>query len=52
MPAGSAATDVVSLLHSETEHRRSAKERFDVVIFDSSDPGVSDASIIASLVDG
>jgi capsular exopolysaccharide synthesis family protein len=54
-PAGSAATDVVSLLHSETmEHLvEVAKERFDVVIFDSPPIlGVSDASIIASLVDG
>ena len=54
-PAGSAATDVVSLLHSETmEHLvEAAKERFDVVIFDSPPIlGVSDASIIASLVDG
>jgi len=54
-PAGSAATDVVSLLHSETMERlvEVAKERFDVVIFDSPPIlGVSDASIIASLVDG
>ena len=54
-PAGSAATDVVSLLHSETmEHLvEAAKERFDVVIFDSPPIlGLSDASIIASLVDG
>jgi polysaccharide biosynthesis transport protein len=53
-PAGSAAADVVTLLHSETmEHLiEVAKERFDVVIFDSPPIlGVSDASIIASLVD-
>jgi len=55
MPAGSAETDVVSLLHSETmEHLvEVAKERFDVLLFDSPPIlGVSDASIIASLVDG
>jgi succinoglycan biosynthesis transport protein ExoP len=54
-PAGSAATDVVSLLHSKTMKHlvEVAKERFDVVIFDSPPIlGVSDASIIASLVDG
>jgi succinoglycan biosynthesis transport protein ExoP len=54
-PAGSAAADVVSLLHSETMKHlvEAAKERFDVVIFDSPPIlGVSDASIIASLVDG
>jgi len=54
-PAGSAGTDVVGLLHSENmEHLvEVAKERFDVVIFDSPPIlGVSDASIIASLVDG
>lgn len=54
-PAGSAAADVVSLLHSETMKHlvEVAKERFDVVIFDSPPIlGVSDASIIASLVDG
>jgi polysaccharide biosynthesis transport protein len=54
-PAGSAATDMVSLLHSKTMKHlvEVAKERFDVVIFDSPPIlGVSDASIIASLVDG
>jgi polysaccharide biosynthesis transport protein len=54
-PAGSAGTDVVSLLHSENMEQlvELAKERFDVVIFDSPPIlGVSDASIIASLVDG
>jgi succinoglycan biosynthesis transport protein ExoP len=54
-PAGSAATDVVSLLHSETMQHlvEVAKERFDIVIFDSPPIlGVSDASIVASLVDG
>jgi polysaccharide biosynthesis transport protein len=54
-PAGSAATDVVSLLHSKTMKQlvEVAKERFDLVIFDSPPIlGVSDASIIASLVDG
>ena len=53
-PAGSAGTDVVSLLHSETmEHFvEGAKERFDIVIFDSPPIlGVSDASLIASMVD-
>jgi Mrp family chromosome partitioning ATPase len=53
-PAGSAGTDVVSLLHSETmEHFvEGAKERFDIVIFDSPPVlGISDASLIASMVD-
>jgi capsular exopolysaccharide synthesis family protein len=53
-PAGSAGTDVVSLLHSETmEHFvGGAKERFDIVIFDSPPIlGVSDASLIVSMVD-
>jgi polysaccharide biosynthesis transport protein len=53
-PAGSAATNVVRLLHSETMQQlvEVTRKRFDVVIFDSPPIlGVSDASIIASLVD-
>jgi polysaccharide biosynthesis transport protein len=53
-PAGSASTDVVGLLHSETMQQlvEVTRKRFDVVIFDSPPIlGVSDASIIASLVD-
>jgi polysaccharide biosynthesis transport protein len=53
-PAGSAATDVVRLLNSETMQQlvEVTRKHFDVVIFDSPPIlGVSDASIIASLVD-
>jgi capsular exopolysaccharide synthesis family protein len=54
VPAGSASTDVVSLLNSKAMKHliETARERFDVILVDSPPIlGVSDALILVSLVD-